>query len=1084
MKIFKRKKLITSMALALSMQAAVVADDTDIYIDARPSSDAEPMIFLTIDYRSNLGSRLCNDVTRAACQELMGDAYDELLTLVPAGNVSLFDAMRAVFMALFDEMQGVKVAFAMNHDDTCTGQSSDGGPSVSGCSNGGYIVNGLKSFQENDSNNAKAEMLNAMAAIPPPSGNVAHSFQGKELYFEIFRYLTGQDWHNMQLGWEDYGTNRSQNLPNDNSDLSWDTAIVNGSSYTSPFIDSAAFTCSQAYGVNIMFQVTNQDGDADDVINEPIASGGMNLGISNPDFDDVLEWMYQTDLAPDDDSNLNWPDIDGEQNFQSYIIAAQVNNTTNGYAAAGGTVSAIELDTPTKLLEDLRLIFQEIISVSTTFVAASVPVNVFNRSEVIDNVYLAQFAVDSDGRPYWNGNLKKLKIQESTDANGTTTIRLVDFNAEPAISGDGRISTNALTFWTDPDELPAPADNEIAGKDGRSVTQGGAGQKIPGYLTSATITIGDNNGINTRKVYTEPNSGTTLMNLGTSNAAALQSDLVAVDVSAARDLIKWVRGQDIDDLDVDTNLTEARSWLLGPPLHSRPLPINYGARSAGYSASNPDIRVYMGTDAGFMHSFRNTDTSALDSGAEEWAFMPRSVMDKMSILRSNSPSADHPYTVDGAPAAFVVDTDSDGTIGKDANGNADPTDKAYIYFGLRRGGKAYYAMNVTNPDSPAMLWTIDKSGDFSELGMTFSTPRVGYVQYGASATPAIFLGGGYDTNKDTGNSDDSEGNAIYVVNAETGALIWKVKYGASTQAVSATEYNHSGMVDSIPSDVTIVDSNANGVIDRLYVGDTGGTVWRVDLPEANTDLRSTTWFASELANLGRDDITPVTASNDRRYFHRPDFVPSADEYGAFDAVIIGSGDRASPRDNSTTNWFVVLKDRNVSSGTVSGSPYNIEDFDVLTNTNGLGDITDTCINSTTCFASENIRNGWKLEMEEQGEKVLAPPLTAFGTIFFTSFLPNGTAAQQGSICEPTEGAGRLYAISIRNGAPINNYDTTDGNDASLTKTDRFNPLASGGIPAEVVPVGDFILPPDLDPESTGGRLFWKTFWYEKNVDSF
>jgi len=372
--------------------------------------------------------------------------------------------------------------------------------------------------------------------------------------------------------------------------------------------------------------------------------------------------------------------------------------------------------------------------------------------------------------------------------------------------------------------LPAPADNEIAGKDGRSVTRGGAGQKIPGYLTSATITIGDNNGINTRKVYTEPNSGTTLMNLGTSNAAALQSDLVAVDVSAARDLIKWVRGQDIDDLDVDTNLTEARPWLLGPPLHSRPLPINYGARSAGYSASNPDIRVYMGTDAGFMHSFRNTDTSALDSGAEEWGFMPRSVMDKMSILRSNSPSADHPYTVDGAPAAFVVDTDSDGTIGKDANGNADPTDKAYIYFGLRRGGKAYYAMNVTNPDSPAMLWTIDKSGDFSELGMTFSTPRVGYVQYGASATPAIFLGGGYDTNKDTGNSDDSEGNAIYVVNAETGALIWKVKYGASTQAVSATEYNHSGMVDSIPSDVTIVDSNANGVIDRLYVGDTGGTV--------------------------------------------------------------------------------------------------------------------------------------------------------------------------------------------------------------------------------------------------------------------
>lgn len=1073
----KFKRFCIVLLVIAGSKATLVADDIDIYINARPESDAEPMVFLMLDYRSNLTSTTCNNVQNAACEELLGDAYDELLVRVPSGQAELFDAMRAVFDALFAELSGVKVAFVMSHDDSCSGQSSDGGPDVSGCSNGGNIIRGLQSFEDGDGNGAKASMLAALDAIPSPQGNRSHPYQAKEMYFEIFRYLTGQDWHNAQLGWTDFGTNSSQNLPDDNNDLAWDGSIITGSSYNTPLLDTDAFACSQAYGINIMFQTTNQDSDADDFINDSIADGGMDLGVNNPDFEDVLAWMYQTDLAPEADNGV-WPTIPGQQNFQSYVIAAQVNNSTNGYASAGGTINALPLDEPGQMLADLRAIFQEIISTSTTFVAASVPVNVFNRSDIVDNVFLAQFAVDADGRPYWNGNLKKLKIQETVDELGSPSIQLVDANDEQAIASDGRIAFDALTYWTDPDELPPPGDEEEDGKDGRSVDRGGAGQRIPGFLSGAD-SIGYNNGANTRTVYTEPASGSVLMNLGTTNALTLQSDLNAGNVLEAVGLISWLRGQDQQDVDNDNDYEEARDWIMGPPLHSRPLPINYGARPGGYSNSNPDIRIFMGTDDGFMHSFQNTLAAGGESGEENWAFMPRAVMDKVSILRDNSASDPHPYTVDGAPSAYVVDTDGDGTIGLDANGAADASDKVYLYFGLRRGGNNYYALDVTDPDNPSYLWGIDNSGDFSELGMSWSSPRVGTVKYGASNTPVIIFGGGYDESKDSSSADDNEGNAIYVVHAETGALVWKATYGASTGSQSATEYHHSGMVDSIPSDLSAVDTNADGNIDRLYVGDTGGTVWRVDLPEGNTDVR-TSWFVSELANLGRDDINPVTNSNDRRFFHRPDMVPSSDSTGAFDAVIIGTGDRTNPRETSTSNYFYMLKDRNVTTGSVAGSPYNHAEL-TGPNPNGLGDITDTCINDGSCTA--DLTNGWKLELEETGEKVLAPALTAFGTIFFTSFLPDGTSAQQGSVCEPTEGAGRLYAVNINDGSPVNNYDATDGNDSALSKTDRFNPLASGGIPAEVVPIGEFILPPDLNPESTGGRAFWKTFWYEKNVDN-
>jgi len=102
---------------------------------------------LTLDYRSNLGSNLCTEVSpkdvNSACGVLLGEAYPSLNT--GAGRVTLFDGIRAVFRTLFDELDGVKVAFMINHDDSCSGRDADGGPSVTGCSNGAYFLKGRES---------------------------------------------------------------------------------------------------------------------------------------------------------------------------------------------------------------------------------------------------------------------------------------------------------------------------------------------------------------------------------------------------------------------------------------------------------------------------------------------------------------------------------------------------------------------------------------------------------------------------------------------------------------------------------------------------------------------------------------------------------------------------------------------------------------------------------------------------------------------------------------------------------------------------------------------------------------------------
>jgi len=201
-------------------------------------------------------------------------------------------------------------------------------------------------------------------------------------------------------------------------------------------------------------------------------------------------------------------------------------------------------------------------------------------------------------------------------------------------------------------------------------------------------------------------------------------------------------------------------------------------------------------------------------------------------------------------------------------------------------------------------------------------------------------------------------------------------------------------------------------------------------------------------------------------------VPSSDDLGAFDWVLIGTGDRADPKDTQADNYFYLIKDRNVLSGTVASTAYADSDF---------GDITDTCIEDDVCTA--DLINGWKLALEGVGEKSLAPAITAFGTVYFTTFLPEGDGSSAGTSCAPSEGGGRLYGVNLFTGAPVNNYDSGDGSDEiTLTKSDRFDPLGSGGIPAEVVPIGGFLLPPDLEAEALDGREFWKTFWFEKDVD--
>jgi len=480
---------------------------------------------------------------------------------------------------------------------------------------------GFQTFEKGDGNGAKANFHKILDSMPVPKGGLSHTYQGKELFFELFRYLTGQGVYNAHNGYTDYGTNNTDNLNVDNLAISWDTSIETGAKvkpvYSSPL--AAAGACSKLYSINLMFQVSNQEDDSDDAISNPIGSGGF--GTSPRTFPDVIKYLNDADLANGNYGTVK--DLDDKQNLISYFIVdkTKINTTTIGYARAGGTGVPLALsEDPDELVATLQEIFKQILSVSTTFVAASVPVNVFNRAEITDNVFIALFQVDGQGKPYWVGNVKKLRLAGANDSSATAA--LVDATGTPAIAGDGRIRFDALTYWSKPESLPPPDldAGEVAGRDGRSVARGGAGQNTPGFLAGNPQ---EANGLGGRQIYFDRTaSGLANFNVDAVTVSALRSEFGVATEDESAELIAYSRGLDIDDLDGDGVRAEPRDWIFGDALHSRPLPINYGA-VGGYSSDNPAIYIAVASNDGMLRMLRNTTPGGAESGAEAWAFMPR-----------------------------------------------------------------------------------------------------------------------------------------------------------------------------------------------------------------------------------------------------------------------------------------------------------------------------------------------------------------------------------------------------------------------------------------------------------------------------
>lgn len=567
-----------------------------------------------------------------------------------------------------------------------------------------------------------------------------------------------------------------------------------------------------------------------------------------------------------------------------------------------------------KLAAALTELFASILNdANTSFVAPVVPASTTNRTVSGNKVYLGLFRPQETGA--WHGNIKKYALDTTGDP--TKKNRLLAANGNVATYLDGTFDPHQISYWSlDANGLVPAAGNDIdpsttdvnAPKgDGGRVDAGGAGGVLLRKVETLAAAIrGQNtwtpNGVNWRTIYTNlPGNNSTMIEFSLDNEEITPAMLGLASEPKKRDLIRRVHGFRANELEL-TSEAAARDWIFGDVLHSRPLVFNYSSYAPAHEnlctpgadgKYNTSV-IYVGANDGMLHAINDCD------GSERWAFIPQELLARLQYQETPLIPGSHQTYVDGAPSAFVHDANADGVIDS-------ATDAVVLVFGLRRGGGvadlgasgsrgSYFAIDVTDPDAPQLLWRFD-GAIAPELGETWAQPRIAKVPVLGDAGKAdpnsfkvvAFLAGGYDNNEDlrygntmnfqcdSSNADvapcnntnkadrggsvdgsgtpetspgsvtpdnrlGARGRGLYAVEIAT-----MTRTGVSSQFTpslstdSANPYwsytaTQNGSLDySFASDLTLLDMNSDGLSDRIYVSDTGGHLWRFDLSSPNKD---------------------------------------------------------------------------------------------------------------------------------------------------------------------------------------------------------------------------------------------------------
>jgi type IV pilus assembly protein PilY1 len=761
--------------------------------------------------------------------------------------------------------------------------------------------------------------------------------------------------------------------------------ISNGPNQDSNSVDAQAGSKLAAAG-----------GDATTIAISP--SGSM----SNPS-DEWARFMHSSSLGVVTYTIDVDPVTNGQGPGWTALLQSMASISNGKYTAVSSSTGSGK-----QISDALAADLSEMQAVNSVFASVSLPVSVNTQGSYLDRVFIGMFRPDANAAPRWAGNLKQYKMGKISNL-----LSLEDAASNGAINSlTGFITECARSFWTPPaadtywgkfgaEGLCISPDNTKSNSpDGNMVEKGGQGYFLRGGASFATATSTSRTVKTCSPTFascTSSGSPLTLDNFNTSNGYITQSLLDPTNTTPAATLINWARGANNDstnagDLEYTTGYG-IRPSIHGDVVHSRPVAINYG------SDSSPQIVVFYGANDGELRAINgNRDQEnafgGAAPGAEIWSFMPPEFYGNIARLYNNSPQIKLPTT--SVSGALSKNYGMDGPI----TANTD-SGHVWVYAPMRRGGRALYAFDATSLSAIGLKWkvgcpsnfpasgTVDDShcgAGFSGIGQTWSSAKP--LKTAGSSATLLIMGGGYDTCEDSDPNtctSSTKGNNVYVLNADTGAL---VQTFSTDRAVIA--------------DIAIVPDQSTGLAIYAYAVDLGGNIYRISIGSSAAG----SWTSSKIASLGC--ATPATCSANRKFMFAPDVILQNGIY----TLLLGSGDREKPlvygssgsMVNSVTNAFFAVQDDPASGTWLSSEASNCGGVSVLCLSSLYA---TTATSSAPAMVDLAGKKGWFMTLAAR-EQVVTSAITIFGVTYFSTHQPTTASA---STCKANLGNTRLYTVT-------------------------------------------------------------------------
>lgn len=579
----------------------------------------------------------------------------------------------------------------------------------------------------------------------------------------------------------------------------------------------------------------------------------------------------------------------------------------------------------------------------------------------------------------WAGNLKKYNIVGGTlkDSSGNAIYKLEN--------NQQVINSSAKDLWSNA---------TAAGTDHSLINSGGAWNKIPVPSTAQAAVDAISNINSERKVYIL--DGSSLKKVTTQNLATNFTGTSALTgsytVNQRLALLNYLGYKTtFPATTTQTTLTDSEIAplalkpvspyrFLGGVVHSTPLMVTKESTVSSNNAvgTREEYTVYGSMDGG-LHIVNSS------TGKEQSVFVPQEILSNQYDTLANGDSkgvgsltgiaygVDAPWVADNT--FKVQTTTSNGTATTKYIAN-----KINIYGGLRMGGKVLYGLNIIDPTSPELLFQIKPTttNEFQRMAQIWSKPTVAEIRVKGERKKVLIFGGGYDADvyekpaASFTEPSSTYGNALYVVDATTGALIWMSSSDTSGITESYKKTTQGDLKYSVVGQPVVRDYDADGLADMIYFADLGGQIFRVDLNNNNQMSKTTDTNIAvrvqTLAKLRTTDTIPFVP----RFYDRLSTAVFDDGQNRFVLVTAGSGNRSFPLEEEVggKNKVYGLIDRDAAANGLEKStfvPASVITPSVLSNTGILGktvtkQIADTEIAKMKLTTGSNMLRGWSFEL--------------------------------------------------------------------------------------------------------------------------